>query len=248
MTSYAIVVCALVVPSPLSLPPKLFLRRSHFQLVTAVGESFYPFREVCRCFTNFVPFSGMLPPICGQPVSHGHRGDECGHCVAVAGQGRPILVVLVACRAGQSFAHCRRDGRAVLLMAASTSSIAVCAIGRLPMLRGAGLVSFFPRRGPEVHQRIQALKDEQGTGRSVMVIGSSGAGNLVDHVGDLSSVLDKCLEAKILLVNPFHREVRALHGDIGPSRDNPVPAIPREDVRQSIALLTPGVSKRWGKS
>jgi hypothetical protein len=56
---------------------------------------------------------------------------------------------------------------------------------------GAGLVSFFPRRGPQARRRIQALKDEQGTGRSVMVIGSSGAGTLVDQVGDLSSVLDK---------------------------------------------------------
>lgn len=101
--------------------------------------------------------------------------------------------------------------------------------------RGAGLVSFFPRRGPEVHQRIQALKDEQGTGRSVMVIGSSGAGNLVDHVGDLSSVLDKCLEAKILLVNPFHREVRARMATLA-HPDNPYPQF-REDVRQSIALL-----------
>ena len=101
--------------------------------------------------------------------------------------------------------------------------------------RGAGLVSFFPRRGPEVHQRIQALKEEQGTGRSVLVIGSSGAGNLLDHVGDLSSVLDRCLEAKILLVNPFHGDVRARMEALG-HPDNSYPQF-REDVRQSIALL-----------
>ncbi len=101
--------------------------------------------------------------------------------------------------------------------------------------RGAGLVSFFPRRGAEVHQRIQTLKDEQGSGRSVMVIGSSGAENLVDHVGDLSSVLETCLEAKILLVNPFHRDVRARLAALG-HPDNAYPPF-RESVRQSIALL-----------
>lgn len=100
---------------------------------------------------------------------------------------------------------------------------------------GAGLVSFFPRRGPEARQRIQALKDEQGSGRSVMVIGSSGAGTLVDQVGDLSSVLDKCLEAKILLVNPFNQDARARMQALA----HPACTYTtfREEVRQSIALL-----------
>ena len=100
---------------------------------------------------------------------------------------------------------------------------------------GAGLVSFFPRRGPEAQRRIAALKDEQGTGRSVMVIGSSGAGTLVDQVGDLSSVLDKCLEAKILLVNPFSQDARARMQALA----HPACTYPafREEVRQSIALL-----------
>lgn len=100
---------------------------------------------------------------------------------------------------------------------------------------GAGLVSFFPRRGPQARRRIQALKDEQGTGRSVMVIGSSGAGTLVDQVGDLSSVLDKCLEAKILLVNPFSQDARARMQALA----HPACTYPafREEVRQSIALL-----------
>jgi len=95
---------------------------------------------------------------------------------------------------------------------------------------GAGLVSFFPRRGPQARRRIQALKDEQGTGRSVMVIGSSGAGTLVDQVGDLSSVLDKSLEAKILLVNPFSQDARARMQALAH------PTF-REEVRRSIALL-----------
>lgn len=100
---------------------------------------------------------------------------------------------------------------------------------------GAGLVSFFPRRGPAARERIQALKDEQGTGRSVMVIGSSGAGTLVDHVGDLSSVLDNCLEAKILLVNPFNQAARARMQAL--AHPSCTFEAFREEVRQSIALL-----------
>ena len=61
---------------------------------------------------------------------------------------------------------------------------------------GAGLVSFFPRRARDSQRRIKRLKEEQVTGRTVMVIGSSGYSTFVDHVGDLSSVLDKCLGAK----------------------------------------------------
>ncbi len=100
---------------------------------------------------------------------------------------------------------------------------------------GAGLVSFFPRRAPEARRRIQALKEEQGSGRTVMVIGSSGSGSLGDQVGDLSSVLDKCLEAKIFLVNPFSQDARARMQALA----HPACTLPtfREEVRQSIALL-----------
>ena len=100
---------------------------------------------------------------------------------------------------------------------------------------GAGLVSFFPRRAPEAQRRIKTLKEEQGTARIVMVIGSSGSGTLVDQVGNLSSVLDRCLEAKIMLVNPFSQDASArLQALDHPAYD--LPAF-REEVRQSIALL-----------
>jgi hypothetical protein len=100
---------------------------------------------------------------------------------------------------------------------------------------GAGLVSFSPRRARGAQRHIKKLKEEQGTGRTIMVIGSSGYSTLVDQVGDLSSVLDKCLGAKILLVNPYSEEagtrIRAI--------DHPefTLAAFREEVRQSIALL-----------
>ncbi len=100
---------------------------------------------------------------------------------------------------------------------------------------GAGLISFFPRRARRAQQRINALKEEQGSGRTIMVMGSSGSSTFGDQVGDLSSVLDKCLGAKILLVNPYSPEasqrIRAI--------DHPDYTLTtfREEVRQSIALL-----------
>lgn len=100
---------------------------------------------------------------------------------------------------------------------------------------GAGLVSFFPRRAPDAQRRIKQLKAEQGTGRTIMVMGSSGYSSFVDQVGDLSSVLDKCLGAKILLVNPYSQEASARIQAIGHAECTL--AAFREEVRQSIALL-----------
>ncbi len=103
------------------------------------------------------------------------------------------------------------------------------------MAIGAGLVSFFPKRGRIAQSRIRKLKEERGTGRTVMVIGSSGYGTFVDQVGNLSTVLEKCLGAKILLANPYSQEastrIRAIaHPDF--TLENF-----REEVKQSIELL-----------
>lgn len=100
---------------------------------------------------------------------------------------------------------------------------------------GAGLVSYFPHRTPGAQQRIKHLKEEHGAGRTIMVIGSSGYSTLVDQVGDLSSVLAKCLGAKILLVNPYsHDAARRIQALGHPEQTL---ATFREEVRQSIALL-----------
>jgi hypothetical protein len=100
---------------------------------------------------------------------------------------------------------------------------------------GAGLVSFFPRRTREAQRHIKRLKEEQGTGRTISVIGSSGHSTFVDQVGDLSSVLDKCLGARIMLVNPYSQEVSARIQAI----NHPEFTLEtfREEVRQSIQLL-----------
>lgn len=98
---------------------------------------------------------------------------------------------------------------------------------------GADLVSFYPRRTAGAQRRIKALKEEQGTGQSLMVLGSSGYGTFVDQMGDLASVLDRCVEAKILLVNPFGADASARIQAQGHS----TLAAFRAEVRQSIALL-----------
>lgn len=100
---------------------------------------------------------------------------------------------------------------------------------------GAGLVSFFPRRTRAAQQHIKTLKEEQGTGRTIMVIGSSGYSSFVDQVGDLSSVLDKCLGAQILLVNPCSSQTGARMTAL--AQPDYTLAKFRDEVRQSIQLL-----------
>lgn len=103
------------------------------------------------------------------------------------------------------------------------------------MATGAGLVAFFPKRQLRAQSRIKKLKEKHGTGRTVMVIGSSGYGTFVDQVGDLSSVLEKCLGAKILLMNPYSQEASTRIGAIAHPDFTLVNF--REEVRQSIDLL-----------
>lgn len=100
---------------------------------------------------------------------------------------------------------------------------------------GAGLVSFFPRRTRGAQRNIKRLKEEHGTGRTISVIGSSGHSTFVDQVGDLSSVLDKCLGARIMLVNPYGQEASARIEAI----NHPEFTLEtfREEIRQSIQLL-----------
>lgn len=100
---------------------------------------------------------------------------------------------------------------------------------------GAGLVSFYPRRTGAAQRRIKRLKENQGSGRTIMVIGSSGYSTFVDQVGDLSSVLDRCLGAQILLVNPYSQEASTRISAIG-HRDHTL-SVFRDEVRQSIELL-----------
>lgn len=109
---------------------------------------------------------------------------------------------------------------------------------------GAGLISFFPSRGPHVNRRIRQLKELQGTGRTPMVIGSTGYRTFVDQEGDLHHVLKTCLEARILLMNPFTEVVRTSLRAMLPA-NFPAEHVQKE-VQQSIEFL--GRLKKSGKS
>ena len=126
-----------------------------------------------------------------------------------------VAILLIGC-----FSYIRRSVRDRVLATAAT---------------GAGLVAFFPRRARRAQRHIERLKAEQCTGRTIMVIGSSGYSSFIDQVGDLSSVLDKCLGAKILLVNPYSDEATARIEAI--AHPQYTLSAFREEVRQSIALL-----------
>lgn len=70
------------------------------------------------------------------------------------------------------------------------------------MARWAGLMYFFPSRGRFVQRKVRKLKKKHGLVRSVMIIGSTGYRTFVDPKGELRPVLENCLEAKIMLLNP----------------------------------------------
>jgi hypothetical protein len=103
------------------------------------------------------------------------------------------------------------------------------------MATGAGLVRFFPVRGPLTQRRIKALKAKQGIARNVMVLGSTGFRTFVDPSGGLHDVLQDSLEAKVMLMNPSSEAARARVSAI---EHHPVQAETLTDqVWQSIVFL-----------
>lgn len=103
------------------------------------------------------------------------------------------------------------------------------------MATGAGLVQFFPVRGPLTQRRIRKLKAKQGIAGNVMVLGSTGFRTFVDPAGDLHAVLKDCLEAKVMLMNPSSEAAKARASAIQPSPTQQESIT--EQVRQSIDFL-----------
>src|SRR5437899_10393013 len=103
------------------------------------------------------------------------------------------------------------------------------------MATGAGLVRFFPVRGRLTQRRIKKLKAKQGIARNVMVLGSTGFRTFVDPAGGLHAVLQNCLEAKVMLINPYSEAAKARASAIQhpPTRVESL----TEQVRQSIDFL-----------
>jgi hypothetical protein len=103
------------------------------------------------------------------------------------------------------------------------------------MARGAGLVSFFPLDDPGAGKTSRELKQQQSLGRTVLAIGVTGHGTVVDNKAELHTLLGTCLEAKLILLNPFSEEAarRAQslsHPDISPNRF-------RQELEGTITLI-----------
>jgi hypothetical protein len=103
------------------------------------------------------------------------------------------------------------------------------------MARGAGLASFFPLHDPGAGRKIRELKQQQSLGRTVLAIGVTGHGTVVNNKAELHALLGTCLEAKLILLNPFSEEAarRAQslsHSDIAPDRF-------REELQDTITLI-----------
>lgn len=103
------------------------------------------------------------------------------------------------------------------------------------MAAEAGLVNFFSTRGRLTQRRIRRLKARQGIARNVMTIGSTGFRTFVDPRGDMHHVLENCLEAKILLLDPYSEGATARTRAI-PHPDVTTESL-KEQVRKSIEFL-----------
>ena len=103
------------------------------------------------------------------------------------------------------------------------------------MARTAGLSRVAPAKSFLERRRLKKLKEDQGAGRNVMMISSTGFRTFTDPAGDMHQVLKNCREAKILLLDPLKEGVTARakslnDPDITPERF-------REQIVSSIDFL-----------
>jgi hypothetical protein len=101
--------------------------------------------------------------------------------------------------------------------------------------REAGLVSCFHVQDRRIRHLIAALKVQQGLARPLRVIGFTGFSTFTDPRSDLSPIVHNCLEAKILLANPFSDAVRR-HIEQQPDPRTAWTRV-RHEVMASIQLL-----------
>jgi len=106
---------------------------------------------------------------------------------------------------------------------------------RSQMAGTAGLVRVVPPNAFLARRRLKKLKEEQGAGRNVMMISSTGFRTFADPDGDMHHVLKNCREAKILLLDPLKEGVTAR----AKSLDDPeiTPEGFREQIVSSIDFL-----------
>jgi hypothetical protein len=71
------------------------------------------------------------------------------------------------------------------------------------LARTAGLADACLETSLLARRRLKKLKEEQGSGRNAMIIGSTGFRTFTEPSGDLHRVLQNCREAKIMLLDPL---------------------------------------------
>lgn len=100
--------------------------------------------------------------------------------------------------------------------------------------RRAGLTNVFSPTSPLARRTIRQLKTHQGRAKHIMILGSTGYNTFVDPSGDLHTVIWKCLEANVMLLNPFSEAARArVNAILDPEVTHESLA---EQVRRSIEL------------
>ncbi|MCF8118880.1 MAG: hypothetical protein K9L83_01600 [Deltaproteobacteria bacterium] len=72
------------------------------------------------------------------------------------------------------------------------------------------------------------LKEQEGTSRAIMLIGSTGFRTFADSRADLHEVIKNCREAKIMLLNPFSKGARICATSI------PDPAVTMDHFQKQI--------------
>jgi hypothetical protein len=96
------------------------------------------------------------------------------------------------------------------------------------MAKVAGLSRVVSAKTFLAKMRLKKLKEEQGTGRTVMIISSTGFRTFAAPTGDLHQVLRSCREAKIMLLDPLK------DGVVARAKSLADPAITPEVLRDQI--------------
>jgi len=96
------------------------------------------------------------------------------------------------------------------------------------MARSAGLALVAQSRGFFARKKMKDLKERNGFGRDIMLIGSTGYRTFVRADGDLHRVLQRCRGAKIMLLDPLRE------GAIARAKSIPDPDISPESFREQI--------------
>ena len=103
------------------------------------------------------------------------------------------------------------------------------------MAKAAGLHCMAPAKTFLAKWKLKKLKQEQGAGRTVMVVNATGYRTFTEPEGDLHTVLRNCREAKIMLLDPLKDGVVARAKSLADPEITP--EILRDQIIKSIDFL-----------